>query len=106
MLYNNTNTHTHTHTHTCAYTCTHTHAHMRAHAHGCEKDSLEIVIEQVNVEGSLERRGRMRVQECLRQTVLNRWASIRKPLYCLVTCEHHFFELQILFPQLWSDMLI
>ena len=40
------------------------------------KNSLEISIEQVRLEGGFERAGRMRVAECLRQTVPDRWASI------------------------------
>ena len=41
-------------------------------------DSLEIVIEQVGLEGGFERGRRLRVAECLKQTVPNRWASVRK----------------------------
>ena len=39
-------------------------------------DSLEIVIKKVGLEGGFER-GR-RLAECLKQTVPNRWASVRK----------------------------
>ena len=42
------------------------------------KNSLEIVIKQVRLEGGFKRRGRIRVAECLRQIVPDRWASIRK----------------------------
>ena len=67
-LYNHTNnTHTHTHTHTNTHTHIHTYTHARTHTHththtnkhtcigqgdrhGCEKHSLEIVIEQVCLE--------------------------------------------------------
>ena len=43
MLYNNINN---THTHTTPHTHTHTHVRL-GDRHGCEKDSLEIVAEQV-----------------------------------------------------------
>ena len=42
------------------------------------KNSLEIIIKQVRLEGGFERGGRIRVAECLRQIVPDRWASIRK----------------------------
>ena len=42
------------------------------------KNSLEIVIKQVRLEGGFKRGGRIRVAECLRQIVPDRWASIRK----------------------------
>ena len=42
------------------------------------KNSLEIIIKQVRLEGGFERGGRIRVAECLRQIVPYRWASIRK----------------------------
>ena len=42
------------------------------------KNSLEIVIKQVRLEGGFKREGRIRVAECLRQIVPDRWASIRK----------------------------
>ena len=59
---------------------------MHAHTHTVSdegmgravKNSLEIVIKQVRLEGGFERRGRIRVVECLRQIVPDRWASIRK----------------------------
>jgi len=77
VLYNNTNyTHTHTHTNAC------THARMRTHTHACMhgrarththihtvsdegmgravKNSLEIVIKQVRLEGCFKRGGRIR----------------------------------------------
>ena len=69
MPYNNITTHTHisppslhTHTHT------HTHKHVRqGDSHGDEKDSSEIIIEEVRLEGGFKRGGRIRVVECLRQ---------------------------------------
>jgi len=42
------------------------------------KNSLEIIIKQVHLEGGFKRGGRIRVAECLRQIVPNRWASSRK----------------------------
>ena len=41
------------------------------------KNSLEISIKQVRLEGGFERRGRIRVVEWWRQLVPDRWASIR-----------------------------
>ena len=71
--------HTHTHTNKHTHTHTHTHTHIRCgDRHDCEKDSLEIVIEQVYLEGVLERGRRIRMEECLRQTVPDRWARVRK----------------------------
>ena len=68
-LYNNTNhTHTHTHTHTAS----------NEGMGRAVKNSLEIIINQVRLEGGFERGGRIRVAECLRQIVPDRWASIRK----------------------------
>ena len=55
-LYNNTN-HTHTHTHSVE----------RGDGQGYKKNSLEIIIKQVRLEGGFERGGRIRVAECLRQ---------------------------------------
>ena len=72
-LYNNTN-----HTHTRAR------AHTRAHTVSdkgvgrAAKNSLEIVIKQVRLEGGFKTGGRIRVVECLRQIVPDRWASIKK----------------------------
>ena len=66
MLYNNTN-HTHTHTHSIG----------QGDGQGCE-NSLEIIIKQVHLEGGFERGSRVRVVECLRQTVPDRQASIKK----------------------------
>ena len=40
-------------------------------------DSLKIVIEQVRLEGGLKIGGRIRVAECLWQTVSNSWASVK-----------------------------
>ena len=42
------------------------------------KNSLEIMITQVSLEGGFKRGGRIRVAECLRQIVPNRWAGVRK----------------------------
>ena len=76
-VYNNnmhTHTRTHTHkqfTHTYAHILTHTHTHT--HTHTCMSDegigtdvknSLEIVIAQVCLEGGFKRGGRIRVAEC------------------------------------------
>ena len=69
VLYNNSNNkHTHTWVHVGWWGVV---------RHSCEKDSLEIV-EQVCVEGGIERGGGNRVVECLRQALPNSWASIRK----------------------------
>ena len=74
------------HTHTIRRACNeHTHARTHAHTHvgrgdrhGYEKDSLEIVLEQVRLEGGFKTKRRIKAAECLRQTVPNRWASVRK----------------------------
>ena len=42
------------------------------------KNSLEIIIKQVRLEGGFKRGGRIRVAECLRKIVPDRWASVRK----------------------------
>ena len=74
-VYNNnmhTHTRTHTHkqfTHTYAHilTHTHTHTHTRMSDEGIGtdvKNSLEIVIAQVCLEGGFKRGGRIRVAEC------------------------------------------
>ena len=91
---NHTHTHTHTHTYTHARTRTHTHArtHARAHARTHEgmgsavKNSLEIIIKQVRLEGGFKRGGRIRVAECLRQIVPDRWASVRKRSFTKCFC--------------------
>ena len=57
-LYNNTN-HTHTYTHTVS----------EEGMGRAVKNSLEIIIKQVRLEGSFARGGRIRVVECLRQIV-------------------------------------
>ena len=42
--------HSHAHTHTYTHTHTHAHTHVRrTEGHGCEKDNLEIIIEQVHL---------------------------------------------------------
>ena len=76
-LYNNTNhTHTHTHTHTVS-----DEGMGRA-----VKNSLEIIIKQVRLEGGFKRGGRIKVAECLRQIVPDRWASIRKRSFTKCFC--------------------
>ena len=50
------------------------------------KNSLEIIIKQVRLEGGFERGGRIRVAECLRQIVPDRWASIRKRSFTKCFC--------------------
>ena len=47
------------------------------------KDSLEIVTEQVRLEGGFKR-DKIRTAECLRQTVPNRWASVKQR--CFAKC--------------------
>ena len=42
------------------------------------KNSLEIIIKQVRLGGDFKRGGRIRLAECLRQIVPDRWASVRK----------------------------
>ena len=74
-LYNNTN---HTHARTHARTHTHTHSESDEGMGRAVKNSLEIIIKQVRLQGGFERGGRIRVAECLRQIVPDRWASIRK----------------------------
>ena len=93
IKYNNTNhTHTHTHTHTHARTHARTHAHTHTHTASDEgmgravKNSLEIIIKQVRLECGFERGGRIRVAECMRQTVPDRWASIRKRSFTKCFC--------------------
>ena len=57
----------------------HMHAHVSDEGIGTAmKNNLEIIIKQVRLEGGFKRGGRIRVAECLRQIVQNRWASIRK----------------------------
>ena len=50
------------------------------------KNSLEIIIKRVRLEGGFERGGRIRVAECLRQIVPDRWASIRKRSFANCFC--------------------
>ena len=50
------------------------------------KNSLEIIIKQVCLEGGFERGGRIRVAECLRQIVPDRCASIRKRSFTKCFC--------------------
>ena len=67
------------------------HTHMSDEGIGTaagKKNSLEIVIEQVRLEGGLERGGRIRVAECLRQTVPNRWASVSKRPITKSVCDY------------------
>ena len=68
-LYNNTNN-----LHIKLMTDTHTHTHAHAHVSDegigmAVKNSLEIIIKQVRLEGGFKRGGRIRVAECLRQIV-------------------------------------
>ena len=75
-LYNNTNN-----THARTHARTHAHTHIRASDEGigrAVKNSLEIIIKQVHLEGGFKRGGRMRVAESLSQTVPDRCACIRK----------------------------
>ena len=58
---------------------------MHAHTHTSDKgigmavkNTLEIIIKQARLEGGFKRGGRIRVAECLRQIVPNRWACVRK----------------------------
>ena len=64
-LYNNDN-HTRTHAHT--HTHTHTHRVSYEGMGRAVKNSLEIVIKQVRLEGGFKRGGRIRAAECLRQS--------------------------------------
>ena len=50
------------------------------------KNSLEIIIKQMRLEGGFERGDRIRVAECLRQIVPYRWASIRKRSFTKCFC--------------------
>ena len=53
------------------------------------KNSLEIIIKQVRLEGGFKTRGRIRVAECLRQIVPNRGASLKKQIFHqTVLCLH------------------
>ena len=79
MLYNKTNN-----THTCARACTH--SRIGRGVGTAVKNSLEIIIKEVRLEGGLKRRGRFKVAEFLRQIVPNRWASIRKRSFTKCFC--------------------
>ena len=57
--------------HARALTHTHTHARADGRIGTAVKSSLEIVVEQVRLEGGFKRGGRIRVAECLRQIVLD-----------------------------------
>ena len=50
------------------------------------KNSLEMIIKQVRLEGDFKSGGRIRVDECLRQIVPNRWASVRKRSFIISFC--------------------
>ena len=50
------------------------------------KNSLEIIMKEVRLEGGFERGGRIRVAECLRQIVPDRWDSIRKRSFTKCFC--------------------
>ena len=90
VLYNNTN-HTHIHKHAHAHTHTHTHRASDEGIGTVVKNSLEIIIKQVRLEGGFERGGRIRVAGCLRQTVPDSWASIRKRSYLPPTTTSKMF---------------
>ena len=69
-LYSNTNhtrMHSRTHARTHAHTHTHTHRVSDKGMGRAVKNSLEIIIKQVHLEGSFDREGKIRVAECLRQ---------------------------------------
>ena len=72
-LYNNTN---HTHTHTAS----------NEGIGRAVKNGLELIIKQVRLEGGFERGDRIRVVECLRQIVPDRWASKRKRSFTKCFC--------------------
>ena len=59
---------------------------MHTHALDAVKNSLEIIIKKVCLEGSFKRGGRIRVAESLRQIVPNRWVSVTKDLSPNVFC--------------------
>ena len=84
-LYNNTND---THTDTCA---------SDEGIGMAMKNCLEIVIERVRLEGGFNRGGRIRVAECLRQTVPNRWAS-----QCKKMIFHHAKDSAVHFRAWWA----
>ena len=74
-----------THTQPRMCTCTHSHTHTHTHTHGwqgikiimkIETGGLEVVSEQVSFKGSFERGSRLRLAECLRQTVPNGVTSV------------------------------
>ena len=50
------------------------------------ENSLEIFIKQVPLKDGFERGGKIRVAECLRQIVPDRWASIRKRSFTKCFC--------------------
>ena len=69
----------------------HTRIHARTHASDegmgtAVKNILEIIIKQVCLVGGFKRGSRIRVAECLRQIVPNRWASIRKMSFTKCFC--------------------
>ena len=65
---------------------THTHIESDEGMGRAVKNSSEIIIKQVRLEGGFERGGRIRVAECLRQTVPDRWARIRKRPFTKCFC--------------------
>ena len=80
-FYNNTNnTHTHARTHARTHTHMHAHTHTSDEGIGTAVKNSSAIFKQVRLEGGFERGGRIRVAECWRQIVPNRWASIRKDL--------------------------
>ena len=63
------------------------------------KNSSEIIIKQVRLEGGFKRGGRIRVVECLRQLVPNGLASIRRVsiLHLQIAVAHFTHALLVLF---------
>ena len=49
----------------------------------------------MRLKGGFERGGRIRVVECLRQIVPDRWASIRKRSFTKYFCEYGWFDNQM-----------
>ena len=66
-----------------------THTHTRTHTSDGGIDTAvknSLVTEQVRLEGRFKRGGRIRVVECLSQTVPNRWASVRNQSFTKCFC--------------------
>ena len=77
----------HTHTHACAHVRAHTHTHLQCWKRGwagAVKNSLEIVIKQVHLEGGFKRGGTIRMVECLRQiSVFASWCMLKSCQWCI-----------------------